>query len=277
MRQRFLERFKARQFPISPGLFPRSNPILETPIVFAADFVADHVAGEGVKTRGTNAAERFAPLLPTCGNVIVVAENGSRNVWRDVAKSARRGRAALATRADRQFAAHHSHVQPLLDFHRDLLAWKFIKSRLGKRRDIGISGLASKLHGERSGGVSTICEETGSGAGREKFASFHGLAAFDRNRAVTGRERLAHLDRFFRGAPMGLLPSQVDEESPYRSRAVTVRERLAHFDTFFRGAPMGLLPSQVDEESRPYRNRAVTGRERLAHLDTFFWGAEAYP
>jgi hypothetical protein len=69
-------------------------------------------------------------------------------------------------------------VQPVLDFDRDLLARKFVKSGLGKRRYIGISGLAAKLHRERSGGVSAIREEAGSGAGRKKFASLHGLAAF---------------------------------------------------------------------------------------------------
>jgi hypothetical protein len=35
---------------------------------------------------------------------------------------------------------------------------------------------------------------------------------FDRNRAVTGRERLAHLDMFFNGVPMALRATKGDEE-----------------------------------------------------------------
>jgi hypothetical protein len=57
----------------------------------------------------------------------------------------------------------------------------------------------------------------------------------DRNRAVTGRERLAHLDMFFNGVAWPCGPPMLMKNLD-RNRAVTGRERLAHLDMFFRGA-----------------------------------------
>ena len=93
----------------------------------------------------------------------------------------------------------------------------------------------------------------------------------DRNRAVTGRERLPQSYMIFNGVawPRGppMLMKNLD-----RNRAVTGRERLPQSYMIFNGVawPCGppMLMKNLD------RNRAVTGRERLPQSYMFFRGAE---
>ena len=54
MGEYFLERFEPSQFPISPCLSPRSDPMFEPSPILATDLVANDFTRQRIETRGTN-------------------------------------------------------------------------------------------------------------------------------------------------------------------------------------------------------------------------------